>query len=123
MKLTIFHNPQCSKSRATLALLREQGHQPEIIEYLKDPPSPERLDELLHQLGKEPGEILRTQETAYAEYERSGAGGQDLSRSALLSLMSRHPALIQRPIVTNGTHAVLGRPPENVLQLLHNPSL
>jgi arsenate reductase len=116
MKVQIFHNPRCSKSRATLQLLREHGVEPEIIEYLKTPPSAAELERILKLLGMEPRELMRTQE---AEYREAGLDDPQLSRAALLAAMVEHPRLIERPIVIrDGRRAALGRPPESVLELL-----
>ncbi len=116
MKLQIFHNPRCSKSRATLELLREHGVEPEIIEYLKSPPSAAELERILALLGMEPRELMRSKE---AEYREAGLDDPQLSRAELVAAMVLHPRLIERPIVIrDGRRAALGRPPESVLELL-----
>lgn len=111
---TIYHNPRCSKSRATLALLEERGVEPLVIEYLKTPPSAADLKSILARLGMKPAQLLRKGEEEY----KAHVAGRDLSDAELIALMVRHPVLIERPIVVRGERAVLGRPPENVLQLL-----
>lgn len=111
----IFHNPKCSKSRATLELLRGRGIEPEIIEYLKTPPSAAELDEVLTLLGREPRELMRKKEAAYVG---SGAGDEGLGRAALIACMVENPTLIERPIVVANGKAAVGRPPEDVLAIL-----
>ncbi len=114
MSLTIYHNPRCSKSRQTLALLRERGVEPRIVEYLQDTPSLATLKTLATMLGG-PRAMLRKGESAYAEL---GLGDADLPQARLLEAMRTHPILIERPIVTDGRRAAIGRPPEAVLALL-----
>jgi arsenate reductase len=113
--ITIYHNPRCSKSRQTLAILEEHNIQPEIVLYLEDTPSKQKLQELLKQLGKKPRDILRKSEDAYKEM---GLSDTSLSDDDLLNAMLSEPKLIERPIVVSGSKAVLGRPPENVLELI-----
>lgn len=119
MEVTLYHNPNCSKSRETLQLLRERGIEPKIVEYLVTPPDESTLDDLLKLLGLEPDELLRKKED---EYQRLGLGEKKLTRDELIRVMVAHPILIERPIVVRGDRerdrAVLGRPPENVLELL-----
>lgn len=115
MTLQIFHNPRCSKSRQTLALLQERGLEPEVIEYLKAPPSAATLDNLLSAMALEPRALMRTKDAVYKE---SGADNPGLGRNELIALMVEHPALIERPIVVNGKKAAVGRPPESVLEIL-----
>lgn len=115
MATRIYHNPRCSKSRQTLQLLTEKGVQPEIIEYLKTPPSADELRELLNKLGMRPRDLMRRRE---AEYKASGADNPDLSDDELIELMVEHPKLIERPIVVHDGKVVLGRPPEKVLEIL-----
>ena len=115
MAVTIYHNPRCSKSRQTLSLLRERGHDPKVVEYLKDTPDAATLDRLLKTLKMEPRELMRRKEPLYKELNL-GAG--ELSREALIAAMVDHPILIERPIVTNGAKVALGRPPEAVLEIL-----
>lgn len=115
MAVTIYHNPRCSKSRTTLKLLRDQDVQPEIIEYLKSPPNEAQLRELIDLLGISPRELLRKGEDAYKEL---GLKDKSLSDDTLIQAMLDHPKLIERPIVVANGKAVLGRPPENVLDLI-----
>ncbi len=116
MRVQIFHNPRCSKSRETLQLLRDRGVEPEIIEYLKTPPSPTELGRILELLGIEPRDLMRRKET---EYREAGLDDPRLSRSDLIAALAEHPRLIERPIVIrDGKRAALGRPPEAVLELL-----
>jgi arsenate reductase len=110
----IFHNPRCSKSRATLALLREHGIEPEVVLYLETPPSREELQSLLAKLGKRASELVRRGEE---EFKAAGLGAASTETDWLQALVT-HPRLIERPIVEYGDRAVLGRPPENVLELL-----
>jgi arsenate reductase len=111
----IYHNPRCSKSRQTLELLRQQGSEPEVVEYLKEPPSVEELDRVLRLLGKEPREVMRKQE---APYKEKGLADPTLSREELLQALVENPILLERPIVVKGKKAALGRPPESVLEIL-----
>jgi arsenate reductase (glutaredoxin) len=115
MTVKIYHNPRCSKSRTTLALLKEQGIEPEIIEYLKTPPSAAELDDILQKLGMEPRELMRKNET---EYKATGMNDESLDRQALINGMVETPKLIERPIVLANDKAAIGRPPENVLEIL-----
>jgi arsenate reductase len=114
-QIVIYHNPRCSKSRAALKLLQERGVEPQIIEYLKTPPSTSRLKELLTMLEMAPRELMRTGE---APYKDLGLGDANLDNDALVSAMVDNPILIERPIVVSGDKARLGRPPEQVLELL-----
>jgi arsenate reductase (glutaredoxin) len=113
--LTIYHNPKCTKSRETLALLRERGLEPKVVEYLKTPPNASELDAILKRLGIEPRALLRTKEAAYTE---AGLDDPKLTRKQLIALMVANPIVIERPIVVNGAHAAIGRPPESVLAIL-----
>jgi arsenate reductase len=115
MTVTIYHNPRCSKSRQTLELLRKQGVEPEIVEYLNTPPSAKALDEILNLLGMEPRELMRRKE---AEYKEQGLDDANLDRKALIAAMVTTPKLIERPIVLANGKAALGRPPEQVLDIL-----
>ena len=115
MPITLYHNPKCSKSRQTLALLNEQGIEPTIIEYLKTPPTAETLKEILNLLGMTPRELMRKKEDEYAD---NGLDDSSLSDDALIEAMVRHPILIERPIVLANGQAALGRPPEQVLDIL-----
>lgn len=111
----IFHNPRCSKSRKTMQLIETNGINPEIVEYLKQPPSFRELSDLLDQLGLEPRELMRTHEKPYKENRLDDA---QLSRDELITAMIEHPILIERPIVIHDGKAVIGRPPEKVLDIL-----
>lgn len=113
--IIIYHNPRCSKSRQTLALLQEQGIEPKIVEYLKHPPTAAELQSILHKLNLLPRELLRSKE---AEYKSLELNSLKLSDDALIEVMIQHPKLIERPIVVNGDKAALGRPPEAVLSIL-----
>lgn len=113
---TIYHNPRCSKSRAALALLRERNVPLRIIEYLKDPPSRAELAALRKLLGVSPNEWVRKNE---AEFKAAGLGAHS-SETELLDAMAKHPVLIERPIVVHSNRAVVGRPPERVLELVEN---
>jgi len=115
MTTKIYHNPRCSKSRQTLQLLQDKGDQPEIVEYLKTPPSAAELAEILDLLGLEPRQLMRTKE---AEYQENGLDDPALSREQLIAAMVAHPKLIERPIVIHNGKAALGRPPESVLDIL-----
>lgn len=112
---TIYHNPRCSKSRQTLALLQEHNISPEIILYLEQTPARTELQALLRKLGLHARELMRTSEAAY---KTLGLADPNLSEDQLLEAMVSEPKLIQRPIVVTGNKAVLGRPPENILELL-----
>ncbi len=111
---TIYHNPRCSKSRGTLALLQENGIEPEVVLYLETPPDADEIGALLAKLGKDAAGLLRRGEEAY---KASGLGAGS-SEAEIIAAMARHPKLIERPIVVRGDRAVLGRPPENVLELI-----
>ncbi len=115
MKVTILHNPRCSKSRNSLALLKEQGIEPDVRLYLEDPPTEEELTSILEMLTLPAQDLLRRGEP---EYKELGLGNQNLSEQQLIQLMIKHPKLIERPIVIAGGKAVIGRPPEQVLNLL-----
>lgn len=110
--VTIYHNPRCSKSRQTLELLQSNGVQPHVVEYLKTPPSAAELADILAKLGKQPVEILRAKEAAEAGIAK------DLPSEQLIAAMVANPAVIERPIVIKGAKARLGRPPEQVLEIL-----
>jgi arsenate reductase len=111
---TIYHNPRCSKSRATLLLLEEHGVLPNVILYLDDTPTVDQLREICRKLDRVPGQLLRKGEDAY---KASGLDA-DSTEEAILQAMIAHPKLLERPIVVRGNHAVVGRPPENVLGLI-----
>ncbi|MCP5178404.1 MAG: arsenate reductase (glutaredoxin) [Pseudomonadales bacterium] len=110
---TIYHNPRCSKSRATLDLLQANGVDPEVILYLETPPSADELRDILGKLGKSAHDLLRGGEAVAKELD---AAAQD--EVTLIQTMVANPILIERPIVVKGSRAVVGRPPENVLSLL-----
>lgn len=114
-QVTIYHNPQCTKSRQTLELLREKGFEPQVVEYLKTPPTVSELKEILKKLGMLAVEIIRTQEP---EYKELGLLNSRMSEDGLIQVMAKHPKLIERPIVVNGKRAAIGRPPENILAIL-----
>lgn len=113
--LKIYHNPRCSKCRQTMQLIDDKGFSAETVEYLKHPPGPEELTRILDLLGLEPRQLMRQNEAAY---EENGLDDESLSREALIDAMIEYPILMQRPIVVRGQQAIIGRPPENVLELL-----
>ncbi|MCQ8128643.1 arsenate reductase (glutaredoxin) [Methylomonas rivi] len=115
MSVKIYHNPRCSKSRETLKLLEEKGIQPDVVEYLKHPPTTEELTDILNKLGLQPRQLMRTQET---EYKENGLDDKSLSGAELIAAMIRIPKLIERPIVLANGKAAVGRPPENILNIL-----
>lgn len=115
MSVIIYHNPRCSKSRLTLALLRDRNIEPEIIEYLKTPPSKQRLKEILALLDLDPRDLMRTGEP---EYKDNDLDNPDLTKDQLLDAMVKYPRLIQRPILLANGKARIGRPPEKVLEIL-----
>jgi arsenate reductase len=115
VELVIYHNPRCGKSRDALKLLRERGVEPRVVRYLETPPDAAELRRILKLLGVRPRDLLRTGEAAYGENHLDDPGKDD---DALVDAMVRHPILIQRPIVIAGGRAVIGRPPERVLELL-----
>jgi len=115
MSVTIYHNPDCSKSRQTLELLEKRGITPAIVEYLKTPPTAEKLKEILAQLGLRPRDLIREKEAVYMECE---LGNSSLSDDDLIGFMTQHPILIERPIVLANGKAAIGRPPEQVLAIL-----
>jgi len=111
---TIYHNPRCSKSRNTLALLQERGLEPEIVLYLEDKPSALEIGELLSKLGIAAAQLVRRNED---DYKRAGLSKAS-SEEELIAAMAAYPKLIERPVVVRGQRAVLGRPPENIMDLL-----
>ncbi len=115
MSITIYHNPKCSKSRQTLELLQEKGKKFTIIEYLKTPPTAKKLKEILSLLKISPRDLMRKKEK---EYKELGLKNSTLSDEDLIHLMVKHPILIERPIVLANGKAALGRPPEQVLEIL-----
>jgi len=110
--LTIYHNPRCSKSRETLQLIKKENKEVTIIEYLKTPINTEKIRELLTQLNIPPVEIMRTKEEEFKALSLKQANDEQL-----ILAMATHPKLIERPIVSNGSKAIIGRPPINVLTL------
>ncbi len=114
-EIRIYHNPRCSKSRQTLALLEEHGIEPTIIEYLHTPPSAKELKELLQLLEMKPRELLRHSEPLYKELALDNA---KLTDAQIIKIMTTNPILIERPIVVVNKKAVIGRPPENVLDII-----
>ena len=113
-KVTIYHNPRCTKSRQTLQLIRDAGVEPEIVEYLKSPPTTAEVDSILKKLKLEPLEAMRRKEVVYSELGLNG----DTPREEALRAMAENPILLERPIVVRGRKAIIGRPPENVNNLL-----
>lgn len=113
--LTLYHNPRCSKSRSALQLLEERGLQPTLVRYLEVPPTAAQLRDLLAKLGIPARQLLRTGEDEYRELNLADTA---LSEAQLIDAMAAHPRLIERPILIAGDRAVIGRPPENVLDLL-----
>lgn len=113
--ITLYHNPRCSKSREALALLEARGIQPEIKLYLETPPTAKALKTLLGQLNISARQLLRKSEDIYKELN---LGDEQLTESALIKAMIANPKLIERPIAINGDKAALGRPPENILNIL-----
>lgn len=113
-EFTIYHNPRCGKSRATLTLLREKGIEPNIVEYLKTPPSAAELRAVIAKLGIAPEQLVRKGEEVY----RTRYAGKRMTGAQWIEVMVKDPILIERPIVVRGERAVLGRPPENVNELL-----
>jgi len=116
MTVTIYHNPRCSKSRDTLALLQARGITPQVVAYLEQVPTPDEIRSLLGLLGlADARALLRKGE---AEYTELGLDDPALGQDVLIAAMAAHPRLIERPIVVHGDKAVIGRPPEKVLAIL-----
>lgn len=115
MTVTIWHNPRCSKSRETLALLEKKGIAPTVREYLKQPPTKAEIETLLDQVGGEAVALIRDGE---AEFKALGKKKAELTRADIVMAIAAHPVLLQRPIVVKGKRAAIGRPPEAVLPLL-----
>ena len=115
MTVTIYHNPRCSKSRQTLALLQERGIEPEVIAYLDNPPDGQVLAAILDLLVLEPRDLMRRKEAAYTD---AGLDDPELTRETLIAAMVANPVIIERPIVLANGKAALGRPPEAVLDIL-----
>jgi arsenate reductase len=120
MTITIYHNPGCGTSRNTLAIIRQSGEEPDVIEYLKNPPSRERLVELIAAMGLTPRELLREKGTPYAELD---LGDPRWTDDEILDFMMAHPILINRPIVVTPLGVVLARPSEAVLDILPNADI
>jgi arsenate reductase len=120
MTVTIYHNPACGTSRNTLAMIRASGEEPEVIQYLKTPPSRETLVKLLGQMKMKPRELMRRRGTPYDEL---GLDDPKWSDEELIDFMIAHPILIERPIVVTAKGAVLARPSEKVLEILDNPEI
>ena len=115
MTIRILHNPRCSKSRATLALLQDKGIEPEITLYLDTPPDASELKSILDLLGLKARDLMRKGE---AEYRELGMANESLSEDQLITAMTENPRLIERPIVLANGRAAIGRPPESVLSIL-----
>lgn len=113
-KATIYHNPRCSKSRATLALLESQHDDIEVVKYLETPPSSETINQLVQLLGVNIRDILRSNET---EYKAHGFANPDFSDETIIDMVHQYPKVLERPIVVYNQQAIIGRPPENVLSL------
>lgn len=113
--MTLYHNPRCSKSRSALQLLEERGFSPTIVRYLETPLSGAELQELLGKLGISPRQLLRTGED---EYKSLGLDNPQLTNAQLIDAMASQPKLIERPILVVADNAVIGRPPENILEIL-----
>ncbi|WP_025646598.1 MULTISPECIES: arsenate reductase (glutaredoxin) [unclassified Psychrobacter] len=118
MKPLIFHNPNCGTSRNTLAIIKASGEQPEVVEYLKNPPSRDELVDLLAKMNISPRELLRSKEAINDEL---GLDNPELSDDHIIDAMIAHPILINRPIVVTDKGAALCRPSERVFALLENP--
>ncbi len=112
---TIYHNPRCSKSRATLELLNEKGVDTTVVKYLETPPDRETLEKILDMLGMEPRDLMRKGEK---EYKENKLADESLSRDELIDAMLKFPRLIERPIVIKDGKAAIGRPIENVIEIL-----
>lgn len=115
-KATIYHNPRCSKSRISLQMIQDWGHEADIIEYLKEPPTADTLDALCRAMGKEPREIVRTKDAKFKELNVDES--ELTNRNKCLKLMAANPEIIERPIVVFEGNVVLGRPPENLQEIL-----
>ena len=115
MSVTIYHNPQCSKCRITLQMLEDKNTEPTVVEYLKTPPDPNALDEILTKLGMEPRDLMRKHES---ENKDNNLDNEALSRDELIQAMVDFPRLIERPIVVANGKVAIGRPVENVLEIL-----
>lgn len=120
MTITIYHNPACGTSRNALAMIRQSGEEPEVVEYLKTPPSREKLVELIAAMGISPRALLREKGTPYADL---GLGDPKWSDDELIDFMMTHPILINRPVVATPLGTKLCRPSEAVLDILPNPDI
>ncbi|RWP23677.1 arsenate reductase (glutaredoxin) [Mesorhizobium sp.] len=120
MTITIYHNPNCGTSRNTLAIIRQSGEEPEVIEYLKNPPSRERLVDLIAAMGMMPRQLLREKGTPYAELN---LGDPKWTDDEIIDFILAHPILINRPIVVTPLGTMLARPSETVLDILPNPEI
>ena len=120
MTIKIYHNPRCGTSRNTMALIKNSGENPEVIEYLNDPPSKETLKQLIQQIGKGVRAVIRSKEPVYSTLNMED---NNLSDDALIDLMLAHPILINRPIVVTSMGTKLCRPSEEVLDILPKPQL
>jgi arsenate reductase (glutaredoxin) len=116
LNITLYHNPRCSKSREALALLREHAVEPAIVEYLETPPTAEELTRIVAQLGIEPSALVRKGEELFKQRYRD----QTLTPEQWVRVLAEHPVLIERPIAVCGDRAVIGRPPQRVLELLRD---
>jgi len=115
MRVTIYHNPRCTKSRLTLALLEKKGIKPEVVEYLTSPPSKGTMKNILKMLSCDPRSLMRKGES---EYKDLALDDENFSDDDLIEAMLKNPILIERPIVVTKGKAVIGRPPENILEIL-----
>ncbi len=115
MSITLYHNPRCSKSRATLQLLQSNGHEPTIIEYLTTPPTEQELAQIIAMLGIRPRDLMRKNEEAF---KTNALDDPELSDEQLIAVMVANPILIERPVVVTNGRAAIGRPPESVLEIL-----
>lgn len=115
MEVVIYHNPKCSKSRKTLDLIHSRNVEPKVVEYLQNPPSRSELEAILRTLDFGPRNLIRTGES---EFKENGLDDPSITDDQLITAMLEHPILIQRPIVVAGRRATVGRPPENVLEIL-----
>lgn len=118
MSMTLYHNPRCSKSRQALALLQEHGFEPDVVRYLEAPLNSAALHTLLGQLNMSARELLRTGEKTYKDLN---LGDESLSEQAIIDAIAEHPVLMERPVLVYGERALVGRPPERVLELVEAP--
>jgi arsenate reductase len=114
-RFVIYHNPRCSKSRETLQLLEDNGVEPEIIDYLEDPPTPQELKRIIEMLGVPARDLLRSTEPVYRDADLDD---DSLSDDEIIDAICEYPALMQRPIVVAGERAIIGRPPSRVLDII-----